>query len=90
MSYYVYILECVDKTLYTGYTNNLDRRLEEHNYSNKGASYTKYRRPVYIIYYEEYETQREAMCREIELKKYRRKEKLKVVDQLWKKILHGE
>lgn len=90
MSYYVYILECADKTLYTGYTNNLDRRLKEHNYSSKGASYTKNRRPVSIVYFEEYETQREAMRREAGLKKYRRKEKLKIVDQLWKKILHGE
>ena len=87
MSYSVYILECSDKTLYTGFTNNLDRRLWEHNHSNRGAVYTKYRRPVSIIYSEDYETQKEAMRRERELKTYTRIEKLEVIDQLWKKML---
>ncbi len=71
---YTYILRCVDGSLYTGWTNNLEKRIEQHN-SGKGAKYTKGRRPVKLAYYEEFDTKEEAMKREWEIKKMTRKEK---------------
>lgn len=71
---YTYILKCSDGTLYTGWTNNLDRRLRAHN-SGKGAKYTKHRIPVKLVYYEKYADKREAMRREYEIKQLTRKEK---------------
>lgn len=73
--HYTYIVECADGTLYTGYTNCLLRRLRNHN-SGKGARYTRTRLPVKLIYYEIYETKREAMRREYAIKQLPRKEKL--------------
>lgn len=58
--YFTYILECADKSLYVGCTNNLERRLEEHSNSKWGAHYTKIRRPVVLKYYEKFETLKEA------------------------------
>lgn len=52
MSYFVYIVECNDTSLYTGIAKDLDKRIEEHNTSDKGAKYTKHRRPVKLIYSE--------------------------------------
>lgn len=75
---YVYILKCSDETLYTGWTNNLDKRLEAHN-SGKGAKYTRVRLPVKLVYYEEYEDKIEAMKREYEIKQLSRKEKVKLI-----------
>ena len=71
---YTYILRCADGSLYTGWTNNLEKRIEQHN-SGKGAKYTKGRRPVKLAYYEEFDTKEEAMRREWEIKKMTRKEK---------------
>ena len=72
----VYILECADKTLYVGSTNNLEKRLHEHNNSKNGAHYTKIRRPVVLKYSEELETFNAARKRENELKKLSRAQKL--------------
>ena len=55
---YTYIIKCADSTLYTGWTNDLDKRIKAHN-SGKGAKYTKTRRPVKLVYYEEHETKNE-------------------------------
>ena len=74
--YFVYILECADTTLYTGSTNNLERRLHQHNTSKRGAHYTKIRRPVVLKYEEHFDTLREAKQREAELKKWTREKKL--------------
>ncbi len=74
--YFVYILECADETLYVGCTNNLDKRLEQHNNSKSGAHYTKIRRPVSLKYKEVFETLKEARAREAELKTWRREKKL--------------
>jgi putative endonuclease len=78
MSNYVYILECADNTLYTGYTNNLERRISSHN-SGKGAKYTRGRTPVKLRYFEEYQTKSEAMKREYVIKQLRRQDKLKLI-----------
>jgi putative endonuclease len=74
-----YMLECADKTLYVGSTNNMAKRLHEHNNSKNGAHYTKIRRPVKLVYSEESETLKEARARELKLKALSRKEKLALV-----------
>ena len=74
---YTYILKCNDGTLYTGWTNNLEKRLKDHN-EGKGAKYTKARRPVSLVYYEEFESKEEAMKREYAIKQMSRSEKLKL------------
>ena len=71
---YTYIVKCADSTLYTGWTNDLNKRIKAHN-SGKGAKYTKTRRPVKLVYYEEHETKNEAMSREYAIKHLTRKEK---------------
>lgn len=75
MPWFVYILTCADGTLYTGVTTDLDRRLLEHNESDKGAKYTRARRPSVLSYAEPFESRSEACVREAELKKLTREEK---------------
>ena len=75
---YVYILRCNDDSLYTGWTNNLDKRIKAHS-NGKGAKYTKYRLPVELVYFEEYEDKIEAMRREYAIKQLKRKEKLMLI-----------
>lgn len=75
---YVYIVECKDGTYYTGWTNNLDKRLKDHN-AGKGAKYTKARLPVSLVYYEEFRTKEEAMRREYAMKRMTRNEKNKLI-----------
>ena len=72
---YTYILRCRDGSLYTGWTNNLEKRLNCHN-AGKGAKYTKARLPVELAYFETFQTKKEAMQREWEIKKMTRKEKI--------------
>jgi putative endonuclease len=67
--YYVYIVKCADKTLYTGISTELERRVEEHNTSEKGARYTRARRPVSLVYSESYPDRSSASKREYEIKK---------------------
>lgn len=57
---YMYVLECADKTLYTGYTTDLDKRLKAHN-AGKGAKYTRCRLPVSLLYYESFDSKQAAM-----------------------------
>ena len=71
---YPYILKCKDDSLYTGWTNDLKKRITSHN-AGKGAKYTKARRPVELVYYEEFQTREEAMKREYAIKQLSRKEK---------------
>lgn len=86
MTYFVYILECHDKSLYVGATNNLARRLHEHNHVKAGAHYTKTRRPVQLKHQEEFATLKEARRREAELKRWRRAEKLELISKKQKII----
>lgn len=79
--YHTYILQCADNTLYTGSTNNLEKRLRQHNELKSGAHYTKIRRPVKLIYSEEFETLKEARQRENEIKSWPRKKKLALIDK---------
>lgn len=67
--YTLYLLRCSDGTLYTGITSDLKRRLHEHNTSDKGAKYTKSRRPCALVYCEQLESKSAALKREIAIKK---------------------
>ena len=75
---YTYILKCKDGSLYTGWTNDLEQRVAAHN-TGKGAKYTKARRPVDLVYFEEFETKEQAMKREYAIKQMARKDKLELV-----------
>jgi len=79
--WYVYIVECADGSFYTGITIDLDRRLNEHNYSFKlGAKYTRSRRPVRLVYKEEKLDRSDASKREAQIKRYTRNKKLELVN----------
>lgn len=75
---YVYIVRCRDQTLYTGWTNQLEKRIEAHN-AGKGAKYTKTRRPVELVYFETFEHKNEALKREYQIKQLKRSEKEKLI-----------
>ncbi len=77
--HYVYILKCADGTLYTGWTTDPERRLKAHN-SGKGAKYTRSRRPVELIYAEEFDDKVEAQRREYAIKQLTRAEKEELVN----------
>jgi len=79
MEYYTYILECADKTLYVGCTNNLEKRLKAHNELKTGAHYTKIRRPVILKYSEKFATFREARQRELEIQSWPRNKKINLI-----------
>lgn len=71
---YVYIVECRDGSLYTGWTNHLQERIQAHN-QGKGAKYTKSRRPVKLVHVECFATKEEAMRREYAIKQLPRRKK---------------
>lgn len=73
--FWVYIVECADKTLYTGYTNNLENRIKEHNNGKRGAKYLRGRTPVKLAYAKEYKHYRRAIARERKIKTLTRAEK---------------
>ncbi|MDS3910021.1 MULTISPECIES: GIY-YIG nuclease family protein [Staphylococcus] len=79
-NHFVYIVRCSDNSLYTGYTNNIEVRINKHNVG-KGAKYTKTRRPVVLVYQEMYETKSEALRREYEIKTFTRQRKLKLIEE---------
>ena len=80
MAYFVYIVKCSDDTLYTGIATDIKRRVEEHNSSDKGAKYTKVRRPVKLVYSEESQNRSSATKREMAIKKLSREKKLELVN----------
>ena len=75
----VYILKCSDNTLYCGWTNNLEKRLREHNEGPSGAKYTRGRRPVELVYQESCPTRSDALKREKEIKGLTRSQKLRLI-----------
>lgn len=77
---YIYLLRCADDSLYCGWTTDLERRIAAHN-NGTGAKYTKSRRPVELVYFEEYENRHEALSREWHIKRLRRKEKLLLLEK---------
>lgn len=76
--HYVYVVECSDGTLYTGYTTDVDRRVEEHN-AGEGAKYTRGRTPVSLVHVEKFDDRGGAMSREAEIKTLSREEKERLV-----------
>ena len=76
--YFIYILECSDKTLYTGITTNLDRRIKEHKDSKLGAKYTKTRRPVKLVYSKTFKNRSDASKEEARIKKLSRQQKFDI------------
>ena len=78
--WYVYILECKDKKLYTGITKNLNLRIERHN-KGLACKFTKYRRPVKLVYKEAHSTKSEARKIELRIKGYSRERKLKLASE---------
>jgi putative endonuclease len=86
--HYVYILECADGTLYTGYTTNPGRRVREHN-AGSGSRYTRSRRPVKLAYVEELASRSKALKREIRIKKLGKKSKLLLTRRLQPLARHG-
>jgi putative endonuclease len=80
--YSVYILRCVDTTLYTGITNDLDKRLHAHNALKSGAKYTKTRRPVTLVHSTSFKTKGEALKKEYAIKQMTRLEKQKLINEV--------
>ena len=83
---YTYIVACKDGTYYTGWTNHLEKRIQDHN-AGKGAKYTKSRLPVKLVYYESFETKEKAMRREYAIKRLTRREKQALIGQMKKDII---
>ncbi|TKB47695.1 GIY-YIG nuclease family protein [Thalassotalea mangrovi] len=80
-SWFVYILRCADKSLYTGITIDVEKRLQEHNADNvKGAKYTRARRPVELVYQETLPDRSGAAKREAQIKKLSRQQKIKLIN----------
>ncbi|MBN7773287.1 GIY-YIG nuclease family protein [Clostridium aminobutyricum] len=79
---FVYIVQCRDQSLYTGWTTDLEERLKTHNGENGGsaAKYTRGRRPVDLVYSEEFETKSEALKRECAIKRLTRKKKWDLIN----------
>lgn len=78
MKYYAYMLKCSDGTIYSGYTTDLEQRLNVHN-SGSGAKYTRARLPVNLVYYQEFDSKSDAMKKEAAFKKLSRTQKLKLI-----------
>ena len=79
MNAFAYILRCADGTLYSGWTDDTERRLKAHN-SGSASKYTRSRRPVEMVYIERFDTKSEAMKREAALKKLSREQKLELIE----------
>ena len=81
MDYFVYILRTSSNTLYIGQTNNLQKRLKEHkDKSNKSAKYVRYFNSIELVYSEKYSTRKEAVRRELQLKKWSRAKKEAIIE----------
>jgi putative endonuclease len=79
--WFVYIVQCADKTLYTGITLNLDRRLEEHNSVDSGAKYTRGRQPVKLVYDAAFKDRAAAAKEEARIKKLYKSQKIKLIKE---------
>jgi putative endonuclease len=87
MILYVYIVECCDKSFYTGVTNDLDRRIAEHNEGVNTKSYTFTRRPVNLVYYEDHADPYFAIQREKQIKGWSRRKKIAMIEGNWDKVI---
>lgn len=82
--WFVYFVRCKDNSLYTGITVDLSRRLHEHNHSDKGAKYTRCRRPVSLVYYQQCTSRSDASQKEYAFKKITKLQKEKLIEQFTK------
>jgi putative endonuclease len=82
----VYILQCKDNSLYVGVTNNIERRLYEHNFGEDETTYTYRRRPAYLVYYAHFPDPMQAIAFEKKLKGWSRKKKVALIKQDWEKL----
>ncbi|SMF62728.1 putative endonuclease [Alteromonadaceae bacterium Bs31] len=80
--WFVYVLRCCDNSLYTGVTTDVQRRLQEHNSTNKSARYTRARQPVSLVYQEEQANRSAACKREAQIKALTRAQKLELISAL--------
>ncbi len=78
--YYIYILECSDKTLYTGWTYDIEKRIKEHNSGKNGAKYTRSRRPVKLVYVKTCSNLSDALKGEAQIKKLSRVQKMRLIE----------
>ncbi|MFD1039899.1 GIY-YIG nuclease family protein [Virgibacillus byunsanensis] len=85
----VYMLKCNDNTLYTGYTNDLEHRLEMHN-TGKGAKYTRGRGPFQVVFVEKLTTKEAALQKEYQIKQLTRKEKFQLIRDKLKEVMQYE
>jgi putative endonuclease len=84
--YYVYILKCADNSYYTGVTNNLDLRFEQHQEGVNTTSYTYSRRPVELMFYQEFKYIDKAIAFEEQVKGWGRKKKEAMINNHWEKL----
>ena len=80
-AWFVYMVQCADETLYTGVAKNIEKRIDEHNNDIAGAKYTRARRPVTLVYQEQWSSRSEAQKREYAIKQLSRHQKLGLVRQ---------
>lgn len=85
-TYYVYIVKCSDNSYYTGMTNNLTRRIDEHNEGNNPESYTYTRRPVKLVFYSEFNEVEQAIAFEKQVKGWSRKKKEAIINDNWETL----
>ncbi len=80
--YYLYIIECADKTLYTGITTDIERRMDEHNFSKKGSKYVMARRPSRLVFSKQFKDRSSVSKEEARIKRLTREEKLTIINSL--------
>lgn len=85
-TYYIYIVKCLDNSYYTGMTNNLTRRIDEHNEGNNPESYTYTRRPVELVFYSEFNEVEQAIAFEKQVKGWSRKKKEAIINDNWETL----
>jgi putative endonuclease len=85
--YYVYIVKCKDKSYYTGVTNSLERRIEEHNTGKERSAYTYNKRPVKLVWYEVFSDIEEAISTEKQIKGWSRRKKEAIINDEWEKLV---
>lgn len=86
LNYYVYILKCIDESYYTGVTNNLERRLAEHNTGHSISSYTFKRRPLKLVFSQQFHDINQAIALEKQIKGWRRAKKEAFIHEEWGKL----
>jgi putative endonuclease len=84
--YYVYILKCSDGSYYTGVTNNMEKRLAEHNSDDSATSYTSKRRPVELVYHQQFNDINQAIELEKQIKGWSRRKKEALINEDWEKL----